>query len=124
MRVRVLAFLGLGCAVACSNEPSSSSGAGWQPQKIESGNRSVTIRNNCREAVEVWFGEAMPASEVEPLRFSANALEQRKMGRRERLWLRYRGEWSRRRSALAETDGWVLEVLSSCDGVTGRKGPL
>lgn len=124
MRFGLLAFLTLGCAVGCSDDDAAGGPAGWQPQKIETGNRSVTIRNNCREAVDVWYGQTEPGPEAEPVRFAANGIEQRKMARRERLWLRYRGEWSRRRSALAEEDGWVIEVLSSCDSVAGRKGPL
>ncbi len=116
----VLALSGLAC-----ESPGAGVGERPGPRKAAPADLlSVTIRNNCPEAVTVHVGPTAPASAADGFALSANGIEPRKMSERDRLWLLYRGTWSRSRSTRPERDGWVIEILGTCDGVAGRKGPL
>jgi hypothetical protein len=85
---------------------------------------SVTIRNNCPESVQLHVGHDAPSPDAAVERLSGNGVVQRTVGKRDQVWLRWRGEWSRRRAARPQQDGWVIEVLAGCDGIAGRDGPL
>jgi hypothetical protein len=124
MRQTSISLVVLAGALACGGGPSVGGGGGPGPRKIEPDEHAVTIRNNCPEPVTLYLGAAAPGPDAELLELSGSGIEQRKLGKKARVWLRYRDGWSRRRSAMAEQDGWVIEVLGTCDGVTSRSGPL
>jgi hypothetical protein len=125
VRRRTLAALGLSAlGLACPGGGSGPGGFSAAPRKIEPDDVAVTIRNNCPEAVAVHVGSQEPPPDQEPEMLSSGRVEERRIGRRERLWLRFRGEWSKARTARAAADGFVIEVARSCDAVTSRKGPL
>lgn len=111
-------------ALACGMDPSVGGRGHPPPRKIEPDEHAVTIRNNCPESVTLHVGPTEPGPDAELLEISGSGVEQRKLEKRSRVWLRYRDAWSRRRSAGATEDGWVIEILASCDGVTDRPGPL
>lgn len=124
MRLRTIVLCALVCGPACRGDGPKTGGSEVGPKKIASSEIGVTIRNNCPEAVELYFSEGPPAADVEPVTLSANAAEQRQIGSKHRMWLRYRGAWQKDRSVRPEAEGWVLEIHATCDGVGGRKGPL
>lgn len=124
MRSSLWPVLVVAGALACGAQPTTGGSGRPPPRKIEPDEHSVTIRNNCPEPVTVYFGRQAPGPDAPLHEISGSAVEQRKLAKRARVWLRYRDEWSDRRSAMASEDGWVIEIVGSCDGVTGRSGPL
>jgi hypothetical protein len=124
MRPRSILALALPCALACGASPTVGGRGRPPPRKVEPDEHAVTIRNNCPESVTLHLGMSAPGPNDELIELSGSGIEQRKLGKRARVWLRYRDEWSRRRSAAANDDGWVLEIIGSCDGVSSRPGPL
>lgn len=81
----------------------------------------VIVRNNCLTEVELALGVREPK---DSFKLGSGRVERLRLRPQDRVWLRYRGEWSRKRATSPPEDGWIIEVREDCAAVTGRRGPL
>ncbi len=116
--VVVLAAVPLG-SVACSG-PDYTGDGGATPSVVVPVH-DVVVRNNCLTEVELGLGAREPE---ETFQLGSGRVERLRLRPQDRVWLRHRGEWSRKRAASPREDGWIIEVREDCAAVTGRRGPL
>jgi len=81
----------------------------------------VILRNNCLGEVELALGVREPD---ETFKLASGRVKKLRLTPQDRVWLRHRGEWSRKQATSAPEDGWIIEVRDDCAAITGRRGPL